>query len=57
MSTEVIKRTGLQRLLFTVVNSGRGLQFLLRKEEAFQLEAALALILTPIAIYLPTTTV
>ena len=57
MSTEVIKRTGLQRLLFTVVNSGRGLQFLLRKEEAFQLEAALALILTPIAIYLPTTAV
>ena len=57
MSTEVTKRTGLQRLLYTVVNSAKGLQFLLRKEEAFQLEATLALVLIPIAIYLPTTAV
>ena len=39
---EVVRRTGLNRLLFTVVNSGKGLRFLLRKEEAFQLEVLLA---------------
>ena len=39
---EVVRRTGLNRLLFTLVNSGKGLRFLLRKEEAFQLEALLA---------------
>ena len=39
---EVERRMGLKRLLFTLVNSGKGLRFLLRKEEAFQLEALLA---------------
>ena len=37
----VVRRTGLNRLLFTLANSGKGLRFLLRKEEAFQLEALL----------------
>lgn len=50
---EVIRRTGLNRLLFTLVNSGKGLRFLLRKEEAFQLEALLACVLIPIAMLLP----
>ena len=50
---EVIRRTGLRRLLFTLVNSGKGLRFLLRREEAFQLEALLACALIPVAILLP----
>ena len=52
-SAEVVRRTGLRRLLFTLVNSGKGLRFLLRKEEAFQLEALLACVLIPVAILLP----
>ena len=50
---EVVRRTGLRRLLFTLVNSGKGLRFLLRKEEAFQLEAFLACALIPVAVLLP----
>ena len=50
---EVVRRTRLRRLLFTLVNSGKGLRFLLRKEEAFQLEALLACVLIPVAILLP----
>ena len=50
---EVVRRTGLRRLLFTLVNSGKGLRFLLRKEEAFQLEALLACVLIPVAILVP----
>ena len=50
---EIVRRTGLRRLLFTLVNSGKGLRFLLRKEEAFQLEALLACVLIPVAILLP----
>ena len=49
----VVRRTGLNRLLFTLVNSGKGLRFLLRKEEAFQLEALLACVLIPVAVLLP----
>ena len=49
----VVRRTGLRRLLFALVNSGKGLRFLLRKEEAFQLEALLACVLIPVAILLP----
>ena len=50
---EVVRREGIGRLLFTLVNSGKGLRFLLRKEEAFQLEALLACVLIPVAILLP----
>ena len=50
---EIIRRTGLRRLLFTLVNSGTGLRFLMRKEEAFQLEALLACALIPVAVLLP----
>ena len=50
---EVVRRTRPRRLLFTLVNSGKGLRFLLRKEEAFQLEALLACVLIPVAILLP----
>lgn len=50
---EVVRRTRLRRLPFTLVNSGKGLRFLLRKEEAFQLEALLACVLIPVAILLP----
>ena len=50
---EIIRRTGLRRLLFTLVNSRTGLRFLLRKEEAFQLEALLACALIPVAVLLP----
>ena len=53
MNKEVIKRTGLQRLLYTLVNSGRGFAFLLRHEEAFQLEILCAVILVPLALWLP----
>ena len=56
-AAEVIKRTGLKRLLFTVVNSAKGFRFLVRHEEAFQLESVLACLLIPIAIYLPATPV
>ena len=52
-SAEVVRRTGLRRLPFTLVNSGKGLRFLLRKEEAFQLEAFLACALIPVAVLLP----
>lgn len=48
----VPKRGGIKRLLFTLVNSGRGLSFLLRGEEAFQQEFFLACFLIPAAIYL-----
>ena len=50
---EVMRRTGLKRLVFTLVNSGKGLRFLLREEEAFQLEALLACVLIPVAVLLP----
>ena len=50
---EVVRREGIGRLLFTLVNSGKGLRFLLRKEEAFQLEALLACVLIPVAMLLP----
>jgi diacylglycerol kinase (ATP) len=50
MQKEVIKRTGFARLLFTLVNSEKGLKFLLRNEEAFQLELALSVVLIPAAI-------
>lgn len=53
----MIKRTGLKRLLFTVVNSAKGFRFLARHEEAFQLESVLACLLIPIVIYLPATSV
>lgn len=53
---QVIKRTGVQRLLFTIVNSGKGLAWLLKHEEAFQLEFVLALILIPGAFRIGTTT-
>lgn len=52
-TSAVVRRTGLKRLLFTLVNSGKGLRLLLRKEEAFQLEALLACLLIPISIMLP----
>ena len=52
MQKEVVKRTGLDRLLFTLVNSGKGLKFLLRQEEAFQLELALSVVLIPAALFL-----
>ena len=45
-----MKRTGFARLLFTLVNSVKGLTFLLRKEEAFQLELALSVVLIPTAV-------
>ncbi|MEK9655905.1 MAG: hypothetical protein VW202_09380, partial [Halieaceae bacterium] len=45
----VPKRGGIKRLLFTLVNSGRGLSFLLRGEEAFQQEFFLACFLIPTA--------
>ena len=48
----VPKRRGVKRLLFTLVNSGRGLSFLLRSEEAFQQEFFLACLLIPAAMYL-----
>jgi diacylglycerol kinase (ATP) len=53
---KVIKRTGLARLLFTIVNSGKGLAWLLKHEEAFQLEFVLALILVPVSFVFGTTT-
>lgn len=53
---KVIKRTGLTRLLFTIVNSGKGLAWLLKHEEAFQLEFVLALILVPVSFVFGTTT-
>jgi len=50
MQKEVMKRTGFARLLFALVNSVKGLTFLLRKEEAFQLELALSVVLIPAAV-------
>jgi len=50
MQKAVMKRTGFARLLFTLVNSVKGLTFLLRKEEAFQLELALSVVLIPTAV-------
>ena len=47
MPQAITKRRGLTRLLYTLVNSGRALHWLLRHEEAFQLEAVLALIFLP----------
>jgi len=57
MTKELIKRTVLRRLLYTLVNSGRGLAFLLRHEEAFQLEVLCAIVLAPLALWLPATPV
>lgn len=51
----VIKRTGLARLMFTIVNSGKGLAWLLKHEEAFQLEFVLALMLIPGAFFIGAT--
>lgn len=54
---QVIKRTGLARLLFTIVNSGKGLAWLLKHEEAFQLEFVLAIILIPGSFFIGATAV
>lgn len=53
---QVIKRTGIARLIFTIVNSGKGLLWLLKHEEAFQLEFVLALILIPASFFIGATT-
>jgi diacylglycerol kinase (ATP) len=53
----LVRRTGLSRLLFTVVNSARGLRFLIKYEEAFQLEFALACVMIPLALCLSTSPV
>ena len=52
MKPEVIKRSGIKRLVFTLVNSGRGLRHLVRHEEAFQLELVCALVMIPAALML-----
>lgn len=52
MKPQVIRRSGIKRLVFTLVNSGRGLRFLIRHEEAFQLELVCAAIMIPAAILL-----
>ncbi|MDG0980456.1 MAG: diacylglycerol kinase [Halieaceae bacterium] len=54
LEKQVIKRTGFARLLFTIVNSGKGLTWLLKNEEAFQLEFVLALVLIPTAFFIGT---
>jgi len=57
-STKIVpKRRGIERLLFTLVNSGRAVRYLLRNEAAFQQELALACVLIPVAIFLSTTAV
>ena len=50
----IVRRTGLSRLLFTVVNSAKGFRFLIQHEEAFQIEFALACVMLPLALCLST---
>lgn len=43
------KKTGLMRILFAFKHSGKGFQFLLKNEAAFQQELALAVLLVPLS--------
>ena len=43
------KKTGLMRILFAFKHSGKGFQFLLKNEAAFQQELALAGLLVPLS--------
>ena len=43
------KKTGIMRILFAFKHSGKGLQFLLKNEAAFQQELVLAVLLVPLS--------
>ena len=43
------KKTGIMRILFAFKHSGKGFQFLLRNEAAFQQELVLAVLLVPLS--------
>ena len=43
------KKTGMMRILFAFKHSGRGFQFLLKNEAAFQQELVLAALLVPLS--------
>ena len=43
------KKTGMMRILFAFKHSGKGFQFLLKNEAAFQQELALAVLLVPLS--------
>ncbi|NRA53890.1 MAG: diacylglycerol kinase [Gammaproteobacteria bacterium] len=52
MTTNLKQRTGLKRVLFTVVHSGNGFKWLLKNEAAFQQEVALFVPLSGVALML-----
>ena len=43
------KKTGIMRILFAFQHSGKGFQFLLKNEAAFQQELVLAVLLVPLS--------
>ena len=43
------KKTGMMRILFAFKHSGKGFQFLLKNETAFQQELVLAVLLVPLS--------
>ena len=43
------KKTGIMRILFAFKHSGKGFQFLLKNEAAFQQELVLAVLLVPLS--------
>ncbi|WP_000842056.1 diacylglycerol kinase [Vibrio sp. RC586] len=52
-SQTIQKRTGLNRIIYTFVNSYRGIRWMIQNEAAFQQELLLFLPLTAVAIWLP----
>lgn len=49
---EIVKRTGISRLMYTLVHSSNGVKWLVKNEAAFQQELILFVPLTVIALWL-----
>lgn len=49
---EIVKRTGISRLMYTLVHSSNGVKWLVKNEAAFQQELILFVPLTAIALWL-----
>lgn len=54
MTTDLKQRTGLKRVLFTIIHTGNGLKWMIKNEAAFQQELALFVPLGVVALMIDT---
>jgi len=55
-STEIVKRTGIARIMYAYKHSWNGLKHAMKNEPAFKQEVFLVIVLTVILFFLPVTT-